>query len=89
VQHQHSFTAAETIQSMMRFEQEALQVGVSIDCYHTDNGVFKACEFQAKLIKKGQGICFSCVSAHFQNGAAENGIKLVVHNACTMTLHVA
>jgi hypothetical protein len=33
VQHQHSFTAAETIQSKIRFEQEALQVGVSVDCY--------------------------------------------------------
>jgi hypothetical protein len=73
----------------MRFEQEALQSGVSVDCYHTDNGVFKAREFQAELTEKGQGICFSGVSAHFQNGAAENGIKLVVHNARTMMLHVA
>jgi hypothetical protein len=89
VQHQHGFTAAETIQSKMRFEQEALQAGVSIKEYHTDNGVFKAQEFMNELSTKGQGIRFSGVSAHFQNGAAENGIKLIVRNARTMMLHVA
>jgi hypothetical protein len=89
VHHQHSFTAAETVQSKMRFEQEALQAGVAVDCYHTDNGVFKAREFLQELSEKGQGIRYSGVSAHFQNGAAENGIKLVVRNARTMMLHVA
>ena len=38
---------------------------------------------------KGQGIQFSGVSAHHQNGVAENGIKLVERNARTMMLHVA
>jgi hypothetical protein len=89
VQHQHSFTAAETVQSKMRFEQEALQAGVAVDCYHTDNGVFKAREFLQELSEKGQVIRYGGVSAHFQNGAAENGIKLVVRNARTMMLHVA
>jgi hypothetical protein len=89
VQHQHGFTAAETVQSKMRFEHEALQAGVAVDCYHTDNGVFKAREFLTELSEKGQGIRYSGVSAHFQNGAAENGIKLVVRNARTMMLHVA
>jgi hypothetical protein len=73
----------------MRFEQEALQAGVSICSYHTDNGVFKAQEFLSELSTKGQGIQFSGVSAHFQNGTAENGIKLIVRNARTMMLHVA
>jgi hypothetical protein len=42
-----------------------------------------------ELSMKGQGIHFSGVSAHFQNRAAENGIKLIVRNARMMMLHVA
>jgi hypothetical protein len=42
-----------------------------------------------EIADKGQGLQFSGVSAHFQNGAAENGIKLIVRNARTMMLHVA
>jgi hypothetical protein len=51
--------------------------------------VSSALKFLKELSEKGQGIRYSGVSAHFQNGAAENGIKLVVHNASTMMLHVA
>jgi hypothetical protein len=89
INHQHGFTAAETIQSKMSFEQEASQSGVSVSEYHTDNGVFNAQSFMKEIADKGQGIRFSGVSAHHQNGAAENGIKLVVRNARTMMLHVA
>jgi hypothetical protein len=56
VQRQHSFTAAETIQSKMRFKQEAMQAGVTINAYHIDNGVFKAQEFLNELATKSQGI---------------------------------
>jgi hypothetical protein len=52
VQHQHSFTAAETIQSKMHFEQEAMQAGVTINTYHTDNGVFMAQEFLNERSKR-------------------------------------
>ena len=89
VSHQASSTAAETIESKLRFEREALSSGVSIAAYHTDNGVFTAKEFMRKLAAKGQGIKFSGVSAQFQNGAAENGIKIVVRNARTMMIHTA
>jgi hypothetical protein len=71
VQHQHGFTSAETIQSKMRFEHEALQAGVPIKEYHTNkNGVFRAQKFMNELSTKGQGILFSGVSAYFQNGAS-------------------
>jgi hypothetical protein len=42
-----------------------------------------------EIVEKGQGIQFSGVCAHHQNGAAENGIKLIVRNARTTMLHVA
>jgi hypothetical protein len=89
IQHQHGLTSAETIQSKIKFEQEAHQNGVTVGEYHTDNGVFTAQTFMEEIASKGQGIQFSGVSAHHQNGAAENGIKVVVRNARTMMLHVA
>ena len=42
-----------------------------------------------ELADKGQGMTLSGVSAQFQNGAAENRIKVVIRNARTMTLHTA
>jgi hypothetical protein len=64
VHHQHGLTAAETIQSKIKFEQEASQCGVSVGQYHTDNGVFNAQEFMKEIAEQGQGIQFSGVSAH-------------------------
>ena len=87
VSHQVGLTAAETIESKMRFERDALSHGVAIQAYHTDNGVFTSKEFLRDLTEKGQGMSLSGVSAQFQNGAAENGIKIVVRNARTMMLH--
>ncbi|MGH3053412.1 MAG: reverse transcriptase domain-containing protein [Gaiellaceae bacterium] len=42
-----------------------------------------------ELYEKGQGIRMSGVSAQFQNGAAENAIKIVVQKARTMMIHAA
>jgi hypothetical protein len=47
--HQESLTAAETIQSKQQFEQDCLNSGVSIDAYHTDNGVYKSIDFLHEL----------------------------------------
>jgi hypothetical protein len=87
VSHQVGATAHETIQSKIKFEREALTAGVVIQNYHTDNGVFTSKEFMRELAEKGQGITLSGVSAQFQNGAAENAIKIVVRNARTMMIH--
>ena len=89
VNHQVSLNAAETVESKLKFEREALQHGVSIDAFHTDNGVFKSQEFMKELTKSNQGISMCGVSAHHQNGTAENAIKIVVRNARTMMLHAA
>ena len=89
VSHQVGATATETIQSKTKFEREALTCGVDVQAYHTDNGVFTSKEFMRELAEKGQGITLSGVSAQFQNGAAENAIKIVVRNARTMMIHAA
>jgi hypothetical protein len=64
-----------------------MTAGVTIQAYHTDNGVFTSKEFMRELAEKGQGMTLSGVSAQFQNGAAENAIKIVVRNARTMMIH--
>ena len=87
VSHQKGATASETIQSKLNFEREATTCGVTVQAYHTDNGIFTSKEFMRELAEKGQGIKFSGVSAQFQNGAAENAIKIVVRNARTMMIH--
>ena len=89
VSHQVGQTAAETIESKMKFEREALTCGVTVQSYHTDNGVFTSKEFMRELAAKGQGLKLSGVSAQFQNGAAENSIKIVVRNARTMMIHAS
>jgi len=73
----------------MRFVREGLSVGVSAKAHHSDNGIFTSAEFMHKLGTKGQGLKLSGVSAQFQNGAAENGMKIVIRNACAMMLHIA
>lgn len=87
VEHQVTFTANKTVQSKVSFEQMAKEHGTNIRNYHSDNGVFKASEFLNKLHTHGQSIKFSTTGAHWQNGVAENAIKITVTRARTMMIH--
>ena len=49
LQHQVSFTAHETWQSMLSFERESAAVGVDIKGHITDNGVHTAKEIMTQL----------------------------------------
>ena len=89
VEHQVTLSAYETISSKTKFEQLAKEMGVTIDSYHTDNGVFKAQAFMEEITNNAQGIRFSGVGAKWQNGAAEGAIRLVVSKARTMMIHAA
>ena len=89
VHHQQGLGAHETIQAKLTFERECLQHGVQVTQYHTDNGIYSSKEFMKELAEKDQGHRICGVSAHHQNGAAENGIKIVVHKARTMMIHAA
>jgi len=89
VKHQVSLTSYETIAAKVNFERLAIEAGVTITSYHTDNGIYRSSEFLKELHTKGQGIKMSGVSTQFQNGAAENAIKNTVARARTMMLHAA
>ena len=76
IHHQVSFTSHETIQSMMSFERECHSVGIKVQGYNTDNGVYTAKEITCKLMHDTQTLRLSGVGAHHQNEPAENAIKM-------------
>jgi len=71
------------------FERFAKEHGVSIQEYHTDNGVYQSSAFQEALRENYQTIRYSGVGAKWQNGVAENAIKIVTTRARTMMIHAA
>ncbi len=87
--HQVGLTGTETVQAKLQFEREAASVGVSVQDYCTDNGIYTSKEFSSELLVKGQGIKHSGVGGHHQNGVAENSIKNTVRTARTMMIHSA
>ena len=89
IEHQVSLSANDTIKAKLKFEEKARESGVSVQAYHTDNGVFTSEEFLSKLSEDGQKIKFSGVGAAHQNGVAERAIKTIVTMARTMMIHAA
>ena len=89
VYHQVSLGASDTIRSKELYEQKAEEVGVKIQSYRGDNGVYKSKAFKDDLVRRGQTMTFSGVGAHAQNGVAERWIRTVVNSAKIMMLHQA
>ena len=85
--HQNTFNASDTINAKLEFERHAYDLGVTVDSYHTDNGVYKSKAFTQELALNYQSIRFSAVGAHWQNGVAEGAIRIVVNRARTMLIH--
>ena len=86
---QVSLNAQETVASKLIFECEALQLGIDVLNYQTDNGIYTSQEFLKEMIEKGQGLKHSGVGGHHHNGPAKNAIKNVVRKATTMMIHSA
>jgi hypothetical protein len=83
------FTAAEAVQAKLQYEREALECGVAVKNYQSDNGVYTSREWTVEIHEKGQGLKLSGVGGHHHNGVAENGIKHIVRSARTMMIHSA
>ena len=88
VRHQVDLGAYSTVDSKHSVERESLLSGVTIKRYHTDNGIFTANEFERALCEDFQGIRFSGVGAHHQNGVAERAIGTAQNMARAMLLHL-
>ena len=85
--HQVTFNASDTINAKLEFERHSRDLGVSIDSYHTDNGIYKSKDFTTEIANNYQSLRFSAVGAHWQNGVAEGAIRITVTRARTMLLH--
>ena len=87
VEPQVTLNASDTINAKLKFEQLAMEMGVKVDSYHTDNGIYKSRAFTEELASNYQSITFSGVGAKWQNGVAEGAINIVVSRARTLMLH--
>ena len=84
---QVTLNASDTINAKHEFERHALEMGVVVDAYHTDNGVYKSKAFTEELAQNYQNITFSGVGAKWQNGVSEGAIRIIVSKARTMMIH--
>ena len=74
---------------MIAFERESTEVGINIQGYNTDNGVYTAKTLIHKLQSNNQILRLSGVGAHHQNGVAENAIKNISKKARVYMFHAA
>ena len=73
---QVTLNATDTINAKHKWERHGADMGVSIDSYHTDNGIYKSKAFTEELAQNYQSICFSGVGAKWQNGVAKGAIRI-------------
>jgi hypothetical protein len=86
VHFQISTNAQETLAVKHAFEDYAKTHAVQVQCYHADNGRFaeNLCE---DCTAQHQGLNFTGVNAHFQNGRAEERIRDIQDAARTSLMH--
>lgn len=89
VEHQVSLSANDTIKAKLTMQKRATEMGVSLQRFHTDEGVFTAREFLEHLAEGNQDIRFSGVGTGHQNGVSERAIRTITSMARTMMLHSA
>ena len=87
VECQVTLDATNTINAKNNFERHSLEMGVAVQSYHTDNGIYKSKAFTEELTTKYQSIRFSGVGAKWQNGVAEGAIRIIVSKARTIMIH--
>ena len=87
VHHQVSLSSADTIIAKDNLERDLGLMGVNVENYHTDNGVFKSKAFTKEILTNKQAIRFSGVGAKWQNGCAEGAIKHVITKARILQIH--
>ena len=89
IEHQVSLSATDSINAKTSFERMAKEVGVIVEQYHTDNGIYKSKAYVQELIDNQQSIRYSGVGAKWQAGVAEGAIRIVVSRARTLMIHAA
>ena len=71
IEHLINFTANKSILAKHCFEKHMLDMGITIQAYQSDNGIFTTHGFLDEIKCRLQNIKFSGMGAHCQNGIAE------------------
>ena len=87
IEHLINFTTNETILAKQHFEKHMFDMGITIQAYQSDNGIFAACGFLDEIKCRLQNIRFSGVGAHHQNGIAEQAIQTILTKSHTIMIH--
>ena len=66
-----------------------LDMGIFVQTYQSDNGIFAAADFLEEINKGLQNTNFSGVGAHHRNGIAGQGIQLILMKTCLLLIHAA
>jgi hypothetical protein len=84
---QKTQSVEETIKGKRLFEMKASALGIRVEHYHADNGVFVSKAWKADCDSKRQGFSYSGVNAHFQSGIAERWIRELQDSARVLLIH--
>ena len=84
---QKTQTAQETLQGKTLFERKCAALGIHVEHYHADNGIFASLSWREACETSRQGYSYSGVNAHFQSGVAERRIRELQELARTMLIH--
>ena len=72
---QKSADADKTVEAMIAFKAFMQTMGMKVETYHADNGIFRAHKWVNACNNKGQRLTFAGVNTHHQNGVAERRIR--------------
>ena len=84
---QKSPDTQETVDGKKAFETHLRTMGVKVQAYHADNGIFKAHGWVRACKEEKQNLTFAGVNAHHQNGYAERRIRELQELARSMLIH--
>ena len=85
--HQVKLSYGESLKSNLKCEKYAINYGVLVQAYHTENGILSKDKFTEVIIWKGQNIMFCGVGAAHQNGVSEHSIKTITSRDHTMLIY--
>ena len=77
----------ETLAAKRTYEITVDANGVTIKSFYSDNGIYAEKSFTDDIKLSSQTIKFCSVSAHHQNGVAENHIGRLIRDTHTNLLH--
>jgi hypothetical protein len=80
-------SSVETITAKHTFESFATKNGVKIQHYHCNNGQLSDNAFKQACHEQCRQLTFCGVTAHFQNGIAEQAIRNLLESARKQLLH--